>query len=87
MDILIPEIQMMIYSYVHKIQMNEVIRELPEYMNKVNVKRCEIYKDCILSMMGDPHKKKQPTFANEKIATEIWKQSMIDEGYENVHLI
>ena len=69
---------MMIHSYIHKLYMNELIKELPIYMDKIYVKRIKIYTECIFSMM-DGDRKEEPT-SNRKVSNEIWKQSLLDHG-------
>ena len=79
MDIFIPEIQMIIYSYVHKIYMNDLIKELPIYMNNVNIKRGDMFKKCIFSM-EEGKERIMPIYANKKISDEIARQNIIDKG-------
>lgn len=76
MDILIPEIQQMIYFYAHKLYMKEVFKDFSDTTNKKNIAKGEMYRHAILS--GGTINQKRAL--EEKIDHENHRQYLIDSG-------
>lgn len=80
MDTLIPDIQDIVYKYIHKFYMSELAKELPKYIYRIELEKFEENKYCVYAMLGKSCVVRSKT-ANRKIYDEISRQKHVDEGF------
>lgn len=84
MDSLPPELQSLIYTLLHKILMEEVLKDMADTRNRSNKERAKLYEDEIIKMMENSGYRGNRMIIehplHKKIDREIHRQSFIDSG-------